>query len=324
MSAMQADAPLLRVRELEVRLGRILAVDGVSFDVAAGEVLGIVGESGAGKSMAARAIAGLAPPRAMVRGSVRLAGEEILGASPASLRRILGRRIGYVFQDATAALDPVYTIGEQMTEVIRVHAGASPRAARSLAEARLDEVRIRAPRDVLDAYPHQLSGGMRQRVMIAIALLGDPEIVMADEPTSALDLTVQRRVLEVLLEVCDRRRAAVLLITHDLGVVAQTCDRVVVLYGGRVAEVADTRAVFARPLHPYTGALLGSVLRFGEHRPFEPIPGQAIRVIDAATRCPFSPRCAMAIPACEAGVPPLRAHGERLTSCLRAEEVRAG
>jgi ABC-type dipeptide/oligopeptide/nickel transport system ATPase component len=252
-------APLLSVRDLSVRIGSVAAVSGVSFEVARGEFLGIVGESGSGKSVTARAVLGLLPRHAEVQGSVKLDDEEIIGASSQRLRRIRGGKVGLVFQDALAALDPVYTVGDQLVEALRAHRDVSQKAARARAVELLAEVRILRPAERMDSYPHELSGGQRQRVIIACALIADPDLIIADEPTTALDVTVQRQVLELLADVCARRGAAVILITHDLGVVAETCDRVAVFYGGIVAEETDVVTLFEEPRHPYSAALQRSL-----------------------------------------------------------------
>lgn len=303
-----AQEALLEVRDLSVRFGAVAAVSSVSFSVSKGEVFGVVGESGAGKSAMARAIIGLLPPTARVGGSVRYKGEELVGASRMRLRRARGAQIGYVFQDALTALDPVRTIGAQLVEVLRVHRRITPRAAWDVAADLLAELQINDPVRALNAYPHQLSGGMRQRAVIAAALIADPEIIIADEVTSALDVTVQRKVLDLLLGVCAARGAGVIMITHDLGVVAQTCDRVAVLYGGIVAEEADVFSLFEGPRHPYTGALLRSMPRMGDTGAFRPIPGSAIQVFGALRACPFADRCDRVGPGCRDDVPPVR-HG---------------
>jgi len=317
------DAPLLEVRDLSIRFGAVTAVSSVGFSVARGEVFGIVGESGAGKSAAARGIIGLLPPSARLGGSVRFRGEELVGASRARLRSVRGREIGYVFQDALTALDPVRTIGAQLAEVLRVHRQMPPREALAAAADLLAELQIADPQRTLRAYPHQLSGGMRQRAVIAAALIADPALIIADEVTSALDVTVQRKVLDLLLGVCAARGAGVILITHDLGVVAQTCDRVAVLYGGIVAEEADVFALFDRPMHPYTRALLQSMPRIGDKAPFRPIPGSAIQIFGELRACPFADRCDRATPACRSSLPPPQRTGGTLHRCFHPLAVPA-
>jgi oligopeptide/dipeptide ABC transporter ATP-binding protein len=299
-----AREPLLRVRDLNVRLGPVAAVSDLSFDVGRGEFLGIVGESGSGKSVTAKAILGLLPAKAEISGSVQLEGEEILGAPAETMRRIRGNRIGLVFQDALAALDPVYTIGDQLVEALQAHTDLSRKAARDRAAELLAEVRIPNPEERLDSYPHQLSGGQRQRVIIAAALIAEPDLIIADEPTTALDVTVQKQVLDLLAEVCQRRGASVVLVTHDLGVVAQTCDRVATFYGGLLVEEADVLSLFEKPRHPYTRALLRSIPRLGEDSPFEAIPGSPAQIYVRLRACPFAPRCDYATGSCTSGVPP--------------------
>lgn len=311
-----AQETLLQVRDLSVRFGAVTAVSSVSFSVGKGEVFGVVGESGAGKSAAARAIIGLLPPTARISGSVLYKGEELVGATRARLRHARGAQIGYVFQDALTALDPVRTIGAQLVQVLRVHRRISAREARGVAADLLAELKINDPARTLDAYPHQLSGGMRQRAVIAAALIADPEIIIADEVTSALDVTVQRKVLDLLLGVCAARGAGVIMITHDLGVVAQTCDRVAVLYGGIVAEEADVHSLFDQPRHPYTGALLRSMPRMGDAGAFEPIPGSAIQVFGELRACPFAPRCDRVGDGCRDGLPAPRATATGAYRCL--------
>ncbi|HEX6967732.1 MAG TPA: ABC transporter ATP-binding protein [Micromonosporaceae bacterium] len=310
----------LRVRDLSVRIGAVAAVSGVSFDVAPGEFVGVVGESGSGKSVTARAILGLLPEHAEVRGSIKLGEEEITTAGPRRLRKIRGGEIGLVFQDALAALDPVHTIGDQLVEALRAHRKVTRAQARARAAELLDEVGIPRPVECLDRYPHQLSGGMRQRVVIASALIADPALIVADEPTTALDVTVQRQVLDLLADVCARRAAAVLLITHDLGVVAQTCDRVAVFYGGLLVEEAETVTLFEQPRHPYTRALLRSLPKLGVDAPFEAIPGQPAQIRGRLTECPFAPRCEFAADTCRASVPPEYRDDRGRHRCLRVGE----
>jgi oligopeptide/dipeptide ABC transporter ATP-binding protein len=313
----EKDAPLLRVRDLNVRLGAVAAVTDLSFDLRRGEFLGIVGESGSGKSVTAKAILGLLPSKAQVTGSIRLDGQELLGAPAETLRSIRGKRIGLVFQDALAALDPVYTIGDQLVEALRAHRDVSRQSARKQAADLLGEVRIPRPAERLDAYPHQLSGGQRQRVIIATALIAEPDLIIADEPTTALDVTVQKQVLDLLAEVCERRGASVMLVTHDLGVVAQTCDRVATFYGGLLVEESDVFSLFESPRHPYTQALLRSMPKLGEDAPFEAIPGNPGQIYVRLRACPFAPRCEHASGICTAGVPPEFRENAHRHRCIR-------
>ncbi|SMH28909.1 ABC transporter ATP-binding protein [Maritimibacter sp. HL-12] len=323
LTPQHAGAPLIEVSDLSVRFGAVTAVSSVSFSVAKGEVFGVVGESGAGKSATARAIIGLLPPTAKIAGSVRYKGEELVGASKARLRQARGAQIGYVFQDALTALDPVRTIGAQLVEVLNVHGHVSRRDGLERAADLLAELKINDPVRTLKAYPHQLSGGMRQRAVIAAALIANPELIIADEVTSALDVTVQRKVLDLLLGVCAARGAGVILITHDLGVVAQTSDRVAVLYGGIVAEEADVFSLFDNPRHPYSGALLNSMPRLGDQGVFEPIPGSAIQVFGDLRACPFADRCARVADDCRAGVPAPFKEGGTTYRCLHPLEDTA-
>lgn len=315
----QPDDPetILRVQGLRVQFGPVNAVVDTSFELRRGEFLGVVGESGAGKSATAKAIVGLLPKQAKVSGSIEFEGKNLVEASPAHIRKVRGRRIGYIFQDALTALDPVYTVGHQLMEA---HRAAYPKASRAESKERayaiLEEVQIRDSKERFNAYPHQLSGGMRQRVAIAIALIGDPDIIIADEPTSALDVTVQLRILELLQRVCQERNAAVVLITHDLGVVAQTCNRVVVLYGGIVAETAGVFDLFDQPRHPYTKALLDTLPRRGKKSSLVTIPGQAEPVIGEATFCPFVARCANATSICRQQLPVEEQVGASVVRCF--------
>lgn len=307
---------LLEVDGLSIRFGPVTAVTSVSFSVTKGEVFGVVGESGAGKSATAKGIIGLLPPKTRMGGSVRFKGEELIGAPPARLRQIRGAKIGYVFQDALTALDPVRTVGAQLVEALRIHRPVTKAEALETARDLLAELKIVDPAATLRAYPHQLSGGMRQRVVLAAALISDPELIIADEVTSALDVTVQRKVLDLLLEACAARGAGVIMITHDLGVVAQTCNRVAVLYGGVVAEQADVFTLFDHPRHPYTSALLESMPRIGDKRPFLPIAGSPIQVLGELRACPFAPRCTHRLDACGKALPAPRVVGGSDIRCI--------
>ena len=307
-------APLLDVKDLSVSFGAVTAVSSVSFAVNAGEVFGVVGESGAGKSATAKAIIGLLPSTTSVGGSVSFEGRELIGAPKALLREVRGSGVGYVFQDALTALDPVRTIGAQLVEARRIHVPSGRKEALEAAADLLAELQIADPARTLSSYPHQLSGGMRQRTVIAAALIANPKLIIADEVTSALDVTVQRRVLDLLLGVCAARGAGVIMITHDLGVVAQTCDRVAVLYGGIVAEQADVFALFDEPRHPYTRALLQSMPRMGDDRPFLPIAGSAIQIFGRLGSCPFADRCSEVTQRCRTHLP---AEQQTARSCVR-------
>jgi peptide/nickel transport system ATP-binding protein len=327
-----ADRPVLEVDDLSLRFtaGRtpLHALDRVGFAVARGEVLGLVGESGCGKSVTALAIMGLLPRDGVeiVSGSIRLGGQELLGAGEGALRRVRGNRIGMVFQDPMTSLNPVHTVGMQIAEVVRQHRGASWRAAEARALEMLDRVRIPDAKSRLSAYPHELSGGMRQRVMIAIALACEPELLIADEPTTALDVTVQAQILDLLMDLRSDLGMSIVLITHDLGVVASTADRMAVMYAGRVVEQGPVASVFAGPAHGYTLGLLRSLP--GPHRrrreDLAEIPGVVPRLERPSPACTYAPRCDFATDRCGAVVPPRVDVGQaHWTRCLHACEVGA-
>lgn len=321
--------PLLSVRDLRTYFvgeeGVVKAVDGVSFDVAPGERLAIVGESGSGKSVTAQSVLGLIDPPAghVVGGQVIFEGQDLLTLDEQELRRIRGRRIGYVFQDPMTALDPAFTVGSQLVETIRLHEPVSRRDARSRAADLLRAVQIAQPEQRLGAYPHELSGGMRQRVVIALALACDPALLIADEPTTALDVTTQAQVLELVFGLAEERGTAVLLITHDLGVVAGTCDRIQVMYAGRVVEKGLTAEVLRCPRHPYTAALLRSLVRIGEQRRprLEPVPGSPPSLVNVPTGCSFHPRCGFCDSRCSSEVPTWHGDSSRGASCHRGDEL---
>jgi peptide/nickel transport system ATP-binding protein len=298
--------PVLRVDGLRVGFategGVLQAVDGVSFDLAPGEVLAIVGESGSGKSVTAQSIMGLTrSPNARIEGSVQLEGEELIDATEGDLQEIRGNRIGMVFQDPMTSLNPVYRIGDQIVEAVRAHrGGASEAEARDLAIEMLDAVGIPDPETRVRSYPHEMSGGQRQRVMIAMALALEPEVLIADEPTTALDVTIQAQILELLARLNRERNLATLLITHDLGVVAEVADRVLVMYAGRVVEKGSLEDIFYDPQHPYTWGLLGSLARIDQPRPHRlpQIRGAPPSLLDLPTGCSFQPRCPHAFGRC--------------------------
>jgi len=279
------------------------AVDGVSFDVHAGETLGIVGESGCGKTVTSLSVLGLLPQppaRIMDGSSIRFLGEELVGVGEARLRALRGNEISMVFQEPMSSLNPVYSIGNQISEVLRLHRGLSRKAARAESARLLHEVGIPDATARLDAYPHQLSGGMRQRVMIAMALSCEPRLLIADEPTTALDVTIQAQILELLADLRERRRMAMLLITHDLGVVAEACDRVVVMYAGQVVETGTVRQVLNDPQHPYTKGLLDSVPSLDKRGGrLTPIAGTVPSSTAWPDGCRFSERCALCGLGCE-------------------------
>jgi peptide/nickel transport system ATP-binding protein len=302
---------------------RFYPVDGVSFTLDRGETMALVGESGCGKSLTSLALLRLIPPPGRVEpgSSIRLGGTEVLGLEGEALRRIRGRRIGMIFQDPMTSLNPVLTVGDQIGEGIRAHFPVSRAEARERSLRLLQEVGIPDPVSRLDAYPHQLSGGMRQRVMIAIALAAEPEILVADEPTTALDVTVQAQILEVLDRLRASRGMAVLLITHDLGIVAGRADRVAVMYAGQIVEEAPTARLFANPSHPYTQGLFASVPRIrGPARRLTPIPGSVPPATAWPSGCRFRPRCPKAFEKCEKAPSLLLAEQEHGTRCWLAEK----
>ena len=296
--------PVLSVRDLKVafptRRGTLTAVDGVSFDIAAGEVLGVVGESGAGKSLTGAAIIGLLePPGRIVGGEVRLHGRRIDNLSGEEMRKLRGRRIGMVFQDPLTSLNPLYRVGDQLIETIVTHLDLSEAQARERAIALLQEVGIQGARQRIDSYPHQFSGGMRQRVVVALALCAEPDLVIADEPTTALDVSIQAQIIALLKRLCRERGTAVMLITHDMGVIAETADRVAVMYAGRIVEIGPVRDVVQRPRHPYTQGLMGAIPTVdGRAGRLVQIPGSMPRLGAIPAGCPFNPRCAHVFDRC--------------------------
>ncbi|WP_248958786.1 dipeptide ABC transporter ATP-binding protein [Sphaerisporangium perillae] len=319
-----ATGPVLDVRDLEVSFGGVRAVRGLGYHVQAGEVLGIVGESGAGKSAASLAVMGLLPRHAKVSGSVLLHGRQLLGAPEKELAAFRGRTISMVFQDPLSAMTPVYRVGDQIAEAVRVHQRVDRRRAVERAVELLDLVGIPNPSQRARAFPHEFSGGMRQRAMIAMAIANDPDVIICDEPTTALDVTIQAQVLEVLKKAQRETGAAIVLITHDLGVVAGFADRVLVMYAGREAESGSVRDVYRHSRMPYTIGLLGSVPRLdmGRRLPLTPIEGAPPRPSRLPPGCPFEPRCPMAVPACSLSEPPAVEVGPgHRAACLRAREI---
>ena len=298
--------PLLEVTDLRTYFktdaGVARAVDGVSLQVGPGETLGIVGESGCGKTVTALSVLGLipSPPGEIVSGSsIRFNDEELLEVKPARLREIRGNEISMIFQEPMTSLNPVLTVGHQIEEVLRLHRGLSKRKARAAGVALLAEVGIPEPDERFDAYPHQMSGGMLQRVMIAIALSCEPRLLIADEPTTALDVTIQAQILDLLVSLQHRHGMALLLITHDLGVIAEVCDRVVVMYGGQIVETGTTEEILTRPEHPYTQGLLASLPGIGDREVrLNPIPGTVPSAVDWPEGCRFRDRCSFAWERC--------------------------
>ncbi|MFC9432613.1 ABC transporter ATP-binding protein [Nocardia sp. NPDC057030] len=296
--AMSSQDAILSVRDLLVHFrtedGTVKAVDGLSFDLARGKTLGIVGESGSGKSVSSMAILGLHNRKqARIGGQIRFEGTELAGADERTMRQFRGKRISMIFQDPLTALSPYYTVGDQIMETYRKHTGASRKQARARAVEMLTKVGIPQPQRRVDEYPHQFSGGMRQRVMIAIALCCDPDLLIADEPTTALDVTVQAQILDLLRELQSEFDTAIILITHDMGVVAQMADDVLVMYAGRCVERGTVREVLKRPRHPYSWGLLSSIPHLGGDvdTPLTPVRGTPPSLIDVPSGCPFHPRC---------------------------------
>lgn len=319
--------PLLSVKDLRVefptRRGVLTAIDGISFNLREGEVLGVVGESGAGKSITGTAVIGLLePPGRIAGGEIRLKGERIDNLSPAAMRKLRGKRIGMVFQDPLTSLNPLFTIGDQIIETIMTHLPVSEREARDRAVALLEEVGIPAAGQRLSAYPHQFSGGMRQRVVIALALCAEPELVIADEPTTALDVSVQSQIIRLLQRVCRDHGTAVMLITHDMGVIAETADRVAVMYSGRIAEIGPVKDVIKSPSHPYTIGLMGAIPSLtGDHDRLTQIPGSMPRLDSIPNGCAFNPRCSLTMDRCRVERPDLMPAGESHAACWKLLET---
>jgi len=315
---------ILQIRDLTVTfatpLGPLVAVRGVDLDVGAGELVAVVGESGSGKSVSFLAAMGLLPSTATVQGSVMLDGVQLVGASARQMRSVRGRLLSMIFQDPLSALNPVHRIGAQISEMLRAHQKMSERAARARAVELLEVVGIPQPGDRAMQYPHEFSGGMRQRVVIAMAIANSPKVLIADEPTTALDVTVQAQILEVIQKVQKQFGTAVVLITHDLGVVARVCDRVNVMYAGRFVERAAVSDLFDAPTHPYTRGLLASLPQAGKER-LVPIVGFPPNMLRPPSGCAFRARCADAVSDCEQAVPELRAVGAAQSACIRAAEL---
>jgi len=295
---MMPATPLLEVRHLRIefptRRGTLVAVDDVSFDIAPGEVLGVVGESGAGKSLTGAAIIGLLePPGRIAGGEIVLDGKRIDNLPFEQIRKIRGRQIGAIFQDPLTSLNPLYTIGRQLVETIRTHLDMNAGQARARAIELLQEVGIPAPEKRIDHYPHQFSGGMRQRVVISLALCANPRLIIADEPTTALDVSIQAQIITLLKRLCRDHGTAVMLVTHDMGVIAETADRVAVMYAGRLAEIGPVHEVIHNPQHPYTAGLMGSIPSIGQDVERLPqIDGAMPRLTAIPEGCAFNPRCA--------------------------------
>ena len=312
---------LLEVRNLRVefptRRGTLVAVDDLSFEIAPGEVLGVVGESGAGKSLTGMAIIGLLePPGRIAAGEIRLEGERIDNLPAESMRRIRGKRIGAIFQDPLTSLNPLFTIGQQLIETIQAHMGLDDRQARKRAIELLAEVGIPAPDVRIDNYPHHFSGGMRQRVVIALALCARPRLIVADEPTTALDVSIQAQIIELLKKLARENGAAVMLITHDMGVIAETADRVAVMYAGRLAEIGPVKEIIHAPRHPYTSGLMSSIPKLGDRRQsLAQIDGAMPRLTAIPQGCAFNPRCPSRFERCMTERPSPMSAGANQAAC---------
>ncbi|MED4780223.1 ABC transporter ATP-binding protein [Brevibacillus choshinensis] len=319
------ETKLLEVRNLQTHFktedGVVPSVDGISFSVAKGETLAIVGESGCGKSVTSLSIMGLvAPPGQVVGGEILLEGQNLLALNKKELRKLRGNKLSMIFQEPMTSLNPVFTVGNQLSEVFRQHQSMDKQQARAKSIEMLDTVGIPRADKVIDYFPHQLSGGMRQRVMIAMALGCNPALLIADEPTTALDVTIQAQILELLKKLNEEYDTGVILITHDLGVVAEMADRVIVMYAGEVVEQANVFELFARPKHPYTKGLLGSLPKLDEQREeLGSIPGAVPNPLDMPAGCAFHPRCPIATEQCQSKKPSLvEVDQDHLARCLYA------
>src|SRR6187455_2730441 len=321
MASQSNNPPLLEVKNLRVefptRRGTLLAVDDVSFDIAPGEVLGVVGESGAGKSLTGNAIIGLLePPGRVAAGEVRLEGRRIDNLPYEEMRKVRGARIGAIFQDPLTSLNPLYSVGRQLVETIQTHLPLSAAAARRRALELLKEVGIPGAEARIDHYPHQFSGGMRQRVVIALALCAEPRLIIADEPTTALDVSIQAQIIQLLKRLCREHGTAVMLVTHDMGVIAETADRVAVMYAGRIVEIGPVRDVVKHPAHPYTKGLMGSIPSVGQDVERLPqIEGSMPRLNAIPPGCAFNPRCPRVFDRCRVERPLLLPANKTLAAC---------
>ena len=323
-------APLLEVKNLRVefptRHATLVALDDISFDIAPGEILGVVGESGAGKSLTGSAIIGLLdPPGRVASGEIRFEGRRIDNLPYEEMRKVRGRHIGAIFQDPLTSLNPLYTVGQQLVETIQTHLHVGAGEARKRAVKLLEETGIQAAEQRIDQYPHQFSGGMRQRVVIALALAAEPRLIVADEPTTALDVSVQAQIISLLKRLCKDHGAAVMLVTHDMGVIAETCDRVAVMYAGRIAEIGPVHDVIHSPAHPYTSGLMGSIPAMDEDRErLLQIDGAMPRLTAIPRGCAFNPRCPQGVERCRVERPELlQADATRAACWLHAAKLKA-
>jgi peptide/nickel transport system ATP-binding protein len=326
-------ASLLEVDRLRIefptRRGILVAVDDISFAIDEGEVLGVVGESGAGKSVTGAAVIGLLePPGRIARGNIRFEGRQVIGLPQEAMRRIRGAKIGAIFQDPLTSLNPLYSIGRQLIETLTTHTDLSPAQARARAVDLLNEVGIPAAERRIDSYPHEFSGGMRQRVVIALAICANPRLIIADEPTTALDVSIQAQIIALLRRLCHEHRTAIMLITHDMGVIAEMSDRVAVMYAGRIAEIGPLRDVVKNPQHPYTAGLMDSIPKVEEEKEqLSHIRGSMPRLQEIPPGCPFHPRCPETFDRCRAERPDLMptGHPNQDASCWKfAGVVRHG
>ena len=318
---------VLRIRDLRVtfntQMGELKAVRGIDVDVAPGEILGVVGESGSGKSVSFLAAMGLLPSSATITGSVKLDGQELIGSKRKAFRSVRGKSLAMVFQDPLSALNPVHRVGDQIVEMIQSHQDMNTHDAEKRAVELLEIVGIPQPGERARQYPHEFSGGMRQRVVIAMAIANNPKVLIADEPTTALDVTVQAQILEVIQKVQQTFGTAVVLITHDLGVIARVADSVNVMYAGRNVESGSVQSIFDHPSHPYTRGLLSSLPHEGVER-LQPIAGFPPNMLAPPSGCGFAPRCQFAVDACNAELSSLQPFDDLLTSCIRAVDLRIG
>jgi peptide/nickel transport system ATP-binding protein len=318
---------ILQIRDLRVtfntQMGELKAVRGIDVDVAPGEILGVVGESGSGKSVSFLAAMGLLPSSATITGSVMLDGKELIGSKRKAFRSVRGKSLAMVFQDPLSALNPVHRVGDQIVEMIQSHQDMNTHDAEKRAVELLEIVGIPQPGERARQYPHEFSGGMRQRVVIAMAIANNPRVLIADEPTTALDVTVQAQILEVIQKVQQTFGTAVVLITHDLGVIARVADSVNVMYAGRNVESGSVQSIFDHPSHPYTRGLLSSLPHEGVER-LQPIAGFPPNMLAPPSGCGFAPRCQFAVDACNAELPSLQPFDDLLTSCIRAVDLRIG
>lgn len=324
--------PLLSVLNLRIefptRRGTLVAVDDISFNIAPGEILGVVGESGAGKSLTGAAIIGLLePPGRIAQGQILLEGQRIDNLPYEKMRKIRGRRIGAIFQDPLTSLNPLYSVGRQLIETIQTHLPLSDRQARDRALELLEEVGIPSAAERIGHYPHQFSGGMRQRVVIALALCAEPRLIIADEPTTALDVSIQAQIISLLKRLCHEHGTAVMLITHDMGVIAEAADRVAVMYSGRIAEIGLVQEVVRAAKHPYTHGLMGSIPHIGHHvDQLTQIEGSMPRLQEIPAGCPFNPRCEQVMDRCRSVRPDLQPADKSRVAChlFDLEDVEAG